>query len=64
MIDDDNDVWSNRWNEWLAEKPKYLEKTGPSSILSTTNSALLEPFHRDGKPTTNCPTYGTAAYMH
>jgi hypothetical protein len=37
MIDED-DFWSNWWNENWQGKLKYLEKTYPSATLSTTKS--------------------------
>jgi hypothetical protein len=37
MIDED-DFWSNWWNEIWQGKPKYSEKTYPSATLSTTKS--------------------------
>jgi hypothetical protein len=46
MIDED-DFWSNWWNEDWQGKPKYSEKTCPSATLSTTKSHMtragLEP---------------------
>jgi hypothetical protein len=36
MIDED-DFWSNWWNENWQGKPKYPEKTCTSAALSTTN---------------------------
>jgi hypothetical protein len=36
MIDED-DFWSNWWNENWQGKRKYSEKTYPSATLSTTN---------------------------
>jgi hypothetical protein len=43
-----------RWNDWQ-EKPKYSEKTCPSSALSTTNPTCCpdaNPGRQDGKPAT------------
>jgi hypothetical protein len=37
MIDED-DFWSNWWNEIWQGKPKYSDKTYPSATLSTTKS--------------------------
>jgi hypothetical protein len=37
MIDED-DFWSNWWNENWQGKPKYLEKTYSIATLSTTKS--------------------------
>jgi hypothetical protein len=45
MIDED-DFWSNLWNENWQGKPKYSEKTYPSATLSTTKFHMrpdLEP---------------------
>jgi hypothetical protein len=42
MIDDD-DFWSNWWNENWQGKPKYSEKTYPSATLSTTKSHMTRP---------------------
>jgi hypothetical protein len=39
MIDED-DFWSNWWNEDWQGKPKYSEKTCPSATLSTTKSHM------------------------
>jgi hypothetical protein len=39
MIDED-DFWSNWWNENWQRKPKYSEKTYPSATLSTTKSHM------------------------
>jgi hypothetical protein len=39
MIDED-DFWSNWWNENWQGKPKYSEKTYPSATLSTTKSHM------------------------
>jgi hypothetical protein len=45
-------------------KPKYSEKTCPSSTLSTTNPTRpypgSNPVHRVEKPATNRQNYGTA----
>jgi hypothetical protein len=43
---DDRWLWSNWWNEDWQGKPKYLEKTCPSTTLSTTNPtwAMAQPF--------------------
>jgi hypothetical protein len=41
MIDED-DFWSNWWNEIWQGKPKYSEKTYPSATLSTTMDTLRE----------------------
>jgi hypothetical protein len=42
MIDEDN-FWSNWWNEDWQGKPKYSEKTYPSATLSTTKSHMTDP---------------------
>jgi hypothetical protein len=42
MIDED-DFWSNWWNEDWQGKPKYSEKTCPSATLSTTKSHMARP---------------------
>jgi hypothetical protein len=42
MIDED-DFWSNWWNEDWQGKPKYSEKTCPSATLSTTKSHMTRP---------------------
>jgi hypothetical protein len=43
MIDED-DFWSNWWNENWQGKPKYSEKTCPSATLSTTKSHMTRPW--------------------
>jgi hypothetical protein len=57
-------VWSSRWNENWQGKPKYSEKTCPSSTLSTTNPTLPDlgsiPDRSGGKPATNRLSCGTA----
>jgi hypothetical protein len=47
MIDED-DVWSNWWNENWQGKPKYSEKTYPSATLSTTKSHMTNPVSNPG----------------
>jgi hypothetical protein len=42
MIDED-DFWSNWWNENWQGKSKYSEKTCPSGTLSTTKSHVTRP---------------------
>jgi hypothetical protein len=42
MIDED-DFWSNWWNEDWQGKPKYSVKTCPSATLSTTKSHMTSP---------------------
>jgi hypothetical protein len=42
MINED-DIWSNWWNEDRQVKPKYSEKTYPSDTLSTTKSNMIDP---------------------
>jgi hypothetical protein len=39
MIDED-DFWSNWWNDDWQGKPKYSEKTCPSATFSTTKSHM------------------------
>jgi hypothetical protein len=63
---DDRWWWLSRnwWNEEWQGKPKYSEKTFPSTTLSTTNPTWLEPGLnpgcRGGKPATNRLSYGAA----
>jgi hypothetical protein len=38
LVIDEDDFWSNWWNEDCQRKPKYSEKTWPSATLSTTKS--------------------------
>jgi hypothetical protein len=56
---------SSLWNDDWQEKPKYLEKTYPSTTLSTTNPTWPDlgsnPGHNGGKPETNGLNYGAAA---
>jgi hypothetical protein len=64
MIDED-DFWSNWWNDDWQGKRKYSEKTCPSATLSTTKSHMTRPGARTpdrsgGKPATNCLGYGAA----
>jgi hypothetical protein len=47
MIDED-DFWSNWWNENWQRKPKYSEKTYPSATLSTTKSHMTDPVSNPG----------------
>jgi hypothetical protein len=42
MIEEE-DFWSNWWNEDWQGKPKYSEKTFPSATLSTTKSHMTRP---------------------
>jgi hypothetical protein len=53
-----------RWNEDWQGKPKYSEKTCPSSTLSNTNLTWPDPGsnpgRRDGKPASNLLSYGAA----
>jgi hypothetical protein len=37
---DEDDFWSNWWNEDWQGKPKYSEQTCPSATLSTTKSHM------------------------
>jgi hypothetical protein len=57
-------MWSSRWNENWQGKPKYSEKTCPSSTLFTTNPTWPDrgsnPGRRSGKPATNRLSCGTA----
>jgi hypothetical protein len=57
-------LWSNRWNANWQGKPKYKEKTCPSTTLSTTNPTWPDPGsnlgRRGGKPATNRLSYGMA----
>jgi hypothetical protein len=63
MIDED-DFWSNWWNEIWQGKPKYSEKTYHSATLSTTKSHMTDPVSnpgpQGGKPATNRLSYGAA----
>jgi hypothetical protein len=65
MIDED-DFWSNWWNEYWQGKPKYSEKTYPSATLSTTKSTWQTrsrtPNRSGGKPATNHLNYGAAFF--
>jgi hypothetical protein len=64
MIDED-DFWSNWWNENWHGKPKYSEKTYPSATLSTTKSHMTRsraPDRSDGKPATNRLSCGAAFF--
>jgi hypothetical protein len=60
-------LWSGWWNEDWQGKPKYSEKTCPSSTLSTTNPTWPDlgsnPGRRGGKPATNHLSYGTAQLL-
>jgi hypothetical protein len=57
-------LWSNCWNEVWQGKPKYSEKTYPSTTLPTTNPTwpdLGSNLGRRGeKPATNHLSYGAA----
>jgi hypothetical protein len=57
-------MWSSRWNENWQGKPKYSEKTCPSTTLSTTDPTSSElgsnPGRRGEKPATNRLSYGAA----
>jgi hypothetical protein len=63
MKDDGDLVAIGGMDDWQG-KPKYWEKTCPSTALSTTDSTLLyqgyNPDHRGGNPATNRLSYGTA----
>jgi hypothetical protein len=62
--DDDDDFWSNWWNELWQGKPKYSEETCPGATLSTTKSHMTTrsrtPDRSHGKPATNRLSYGAA----
>jgi hypothetical protein len=64
MFDDEDDFWSNCWNEIWQGKPKYSEKTCPGATLSTTKSHVTTrsrtPDRSSGKPATNRLSYGAA----
>jgi hypothetical protein len=47
MIDED-DFWSNWWNENWQGKLKYSAKTYPSATLSTTKSHVTDPISIPG----------------
>jgi hypothetical protein len=47
MIDED-DFWSNWWNELWQGKPKFSEKTYPRATLSTTKSHMTDPVSNRG----------------
>jgi hypothetical protein len=56
--------WRKWWNDWQG-KPKYSEKTCPSTALSTTNTTCCpnsNPGRRGEKPETNRLSYGTAKH--
>jgi hypothetical protein len=65
MIDED-DFWSNWWNEIWQWRPKYSEKTYPNATLSTTKSHMMTQFRTpdlsSGKPATNRLSYGMVDY--
>jgi hypothetical protein len=48
MIDED-DFWSNWWNENRQGKPKYSEKNYPSTTLSNTKSHMTDPVSIPGR---------------
>jgi hypothetical protein len=60
-------VWSSRWNKNCQGKPKYSEKTCPSTTLPTTNPTWPDlgsnPGRRGGKPANNRLSYGTACVL-
>jgi hypothetical protein len=62
MIDDEDDFWSNWWNEIWQGNPKYSEKTCPGATLSITKSHMMTrsrtPDRSGGKPATNRLSYG------
>jgi hypothetical protein len=43
QVIDEDDFWSNWWNEDWQGKPNYSEKTCPSAALSTTKSHMTRP---------------------
>jgi hypothetical protein len=47
MIEED-DFWSNWWNENWQGKPKYSKITYPSATLSTTKSHMTDPVSNPG----------------
>jgi hypothetical protein len=57
-------LWRTWWNEDWQEKPKYSEKTCPSTTLSTTNPTWPDLCANTGrrgvKPATNRLSYGAA----
>jgi hypothetical protein len=65
MINED-DFWSNWWNENWQGKPKYSEKNYPGATLSTTKSHMTDPVSNPGlqrwKPATNRLRYGAAFF--
>jgi hypothetical protein len=60
-------TWNSRRNENWQAKPKYSEKTCPSSTLSTTNPTWYDlgsnPDLHCRKPATNRLSYGTGLAM-
>jgi hypothetical protein len=64
MIDEDN-FWSNWWNENWQGKPKYSEKTYRSATLSTTKAHMTDPVSKPGPQqweATNRLSYGAAFF--
>jgi hypothetical protein len=60
-VPDDRWWWlcSNRWNANWQGKPKYSERTFPSTTLSATNPTWSDPgSNPGGKPATNRQSYG------
>jgi hypothetical protein len=58
-LDDRWEKWSIWWIENWHTTPKYLKKTYPSAILSTTNLAWTDlRLKPGGKPASNCLSHG------
>jgi hypothetical protein len=59
--------WRIWWNEDWQGKPKYSEKTCPSTTLSTINPTWPDPGsnpgRRGGKPATNRLSYGATGVL-
>jgi hypothetical protein len=59
--------WRIWWNEDWQGKPKYSEKSCPSTTLSTTNPTWADPDSNPGlrgvKPATNRLSYGAASTL-
>jgi hypothetical protein len=66
QMTDEDDFWSNWWNENWQGKPKYSEETYPSATLSTTKSHMTArsrtPDRSGGKPATNRLSYGAPLF--
>jgi hypothetical protein len=65
MIDED-DFWSNWWNEIWQGKPKYRRKPTPAPLCPPQNptwqTRSRTPDRSGGKPATNRLSYGTAFF--